>query len=80
MKCAEMPKLFYKHIVLWEDLEFFDDGTYETRPIQILDRRDQVLRNKVIPLVKILWLHHGAEEATWELETEIHSKYPELFS
>ena len=62
------------HIVHWEDLEIFDDGTYETRPIQILDRRDRMLRNKAISLVKVLWLHHGAEEATWELETEIRHK------
>ena len=68
------------HIVYWEDLEIFDDGTYETRPIQILDRRDKVLRNKASPLVKVLWLHHGAEEATWKLETEIRHKYPDLFT
>ncbi|KAM7519450.1 hypothetical protein LguiB_018412 [Lonicera macranthoides] len=68
------------HIVQWENLEVVDDGTYETRPILILNCRDQVLRNKIIPLVKVLWLHHGAEEATWELETEIRGKYPELFN
>jgi hypothetical protein len=26
-----------------------------------------------------LWLHHNVEEATWELESEIRSKYPHLF-
>ena len=28
---------------------------YERQPIEILDRRDQVLRMKTIPLVEILW-------------------------
>ena len=41
-----------------------EDATYEEKPIKVLDRKEQVLRNKVIPLVKILWHHHGVEEAT----------------
>ena len=32
--------------------------------MQILDRREQVLRNKTIPLVKVLWRSHTVEEAT----------------
>ncbi|MBM1124184.1 hypothetical protein JQN44_27285 [Klebsiella pneumoniae] len=39
----------------------------------------QQLRKKSIPLVKILWKHHGQEEATWERESEIRTKYPHLF-
>ena len=37
------------------------------------------LRNKQIPLVKVLWRNHGLEKATWEVEEEIREKYPELF-
>ena len=37
------------------------------------------MRTKKIPLVKVLWRHHGFEEATWELEDEMQKKYPELF-
>ena len=44
-----------------------------------MDRRVQVLRGKTIPLVKGLWKHHGAEEATWEREVEVQEKYPDLF-
>ncbi|GFY97535.1 hypothetical protein Acr_12g0000760 [Actinidia rufa] len=51
----------------------------EERPIRVLDTRDQVLRGKTIPLVKVLWLHHGVEEATWERESEVRVKYPDLF-
>ena len=46
----------------------------------MLDTRDQVLRGKTIPLVKILWLHHGVEEATWERESEVRAKYPDIFN
>ena len=39
-----------------------------------------VLRNKIIRLVKVVWQHHGVEEATWEPELEIREKYPHLFA
>ena len=53
---------------------------YEERPRKILDVQERVLRNKVIPLVKVLWEHQGVEEATWELEAEVKKRYPELFT
>ena len=68
------------HVLDWGDLTINEDVTYEERPIRVLDSRDQVLRGKTIPLVKVLWLHHGVEEATWERESEVRAKYPDLFS
>ena len=56
----------------------FEDATYEERPIQILDQKEQVLRTKTILLVKVLWQHHDVEEATWELESMIRERYLEL--
>ena len=53
---------------------------YEERPREILDVQERLLRNKVIPLVKVLWEHHRVEEATWELEADLKKKYPELFT
>ena len=37
------------------------DATYEEGPREILDKKEQVLRTKIIPLVKVLWDHHGVE-------------------
>ena len=48
--------------------------------MQLLDRKDKVLRNKTIPLVKVLWKNSKSEEATWELEADMREKYPELFA
>jgi hypothetical protein len=42
--------------------------TYEETPMRILDRNDQVLKNKSISLVKVLWNNHLVEEGSWELE------------
>ncbi|CAL8155924.1 unnamed protein product [Prunus armeniaca] len=68
------------HVLDWGELNLDEELSFEERPIQILDHKEQVLRTKIISLVKVLWLHGNTEEATWELETEIRKKYPELFS
>ena len=48
--------------------------------MQIVDRREQVCRNKVILLVKVLWKNHEREAATWEPEAQMRRQYPQLFS
>ena len=67
------------HVLEWGGLQLEADASFEERPIQILDSRDQVLRGKTIQLVKVLWSHHGVEEATWEREADIRTRYPDLF-
>jgi hypothetical protein len=47
--------------------------------MRILDRNDQVLRNKNISLVKVLWSDYLVEEGSWELEESMRNKYPHLF-
>ena len=43
------------HILETPTVEVKDDLSYEEQAVQILNRREQVLRNKTIPLVKVLW-------------------------
>ncbi|XP_024018739.1 uncharacterized protein LOC112090811 [Morus notabilis] len=74
-KCQPNPET----IVQWYDVPIQYDTTYEEVPIQILDRKMKSLRQREIPLVKVLWQHHGVEEATWELETTMQERYPYLF-
>ena len=38
------------------------------------------LRNKRIPLVKVLWKNHKMEEATWKSEETMHQQYPQMFN
>ncbi|GAV75852.1 Chromo domain-containing protein [Cephalotus follicularis] len=68
------------HVLQWEPLELRTDLSFEEIPIRILDRRIKQLRSKTIPLVKVLWQYHGVEEATWEREDDMRTKYPQLFS
>ena len=37
-----------------QPIELKDNLTYKEQPMQIEDRKEQILRNKVIPLVKVL--------------------------
>ena len=67
------------HVLSYENLELDSDLSFEDQPVQILDRKNKVLRNKTIPLVKVLWRNNKVEEATWELESDMISQYPELF-
>ncbi|KAL5567501.1 hypothetical protein UlMin_024077 [Ulmus minor] len=66
------------HVLEHEPIQVNEDLTYEEKPVQILDRKDKTLRNKVIPLVKVLWRNHKIEEATWEREDDMRINYPEL--
>ena len=60
-KCIPNPS----HVLTEQPVEIQENLTYEEEPMQILDRREQVLHNKTIPLVKVLWRSHTVEEATW---------------
>lgn len=68
------------HVLPLESLDLQEDLTIHEEVVQILDRKDQVLRNRVIPLVLVLWKHHGHEEATWEREEDVRDVYPYLFA
>ncbi|XP_073064076.1 uncharacterized protein [Primulina eburnea] len=67
------------HVLPPDEVELDQTLSYIERPIQILDRKDKQLRNKLIPLIKVQWNRHGVEEATWELKDKMRQKYPELF-
>lgn len=57
-----------EHIWLVEDVVVDKKFTYEERPEKIVDRKDQVLRTRTIPYVKVKWRNHSEREATWELK------------
>jgi len=56
------------YILNFEELDMDDCVSYVESLVQILDRKEQVLRTKTIPLVKVIWQHHGIEGPTWEIE------------
>lgn len=46
------------HVINWKEFQLQEDVSYEEKPMNILDKKEQVLRNKIILLVKVLWQHH----------------------
>ncbi|KAL0556280.1 hypothetical protein IC582_004792 [Cucumis melo] len=67
------------HVVDYEPLEIDENLSYTEQPVEVLAREVKTLRNKEIPLVKVLWRNHRVEEATWEREDDMRSRYLELF-
>ncbi|XP_073061840.1 uncharacterized protein [Primulina eburnea] len=68
------------HVLRYESLELLPNLSYDEMPVQILDRKVKVLRNKEIGIVKVLWRNQVIEEATWEPEEEMKHRYPNLFN
>ncbi|KAK5775382.1 hypothetical protein PVK06_043266 [Gossypium arboreum] len=68
------------HVISPSEIEIQANMSYEEEPIRILSREVKELRNKRVPLVKVLWLKHGIEEATWETENTMRERYPNLFT
>ena len=67
------------HVIRDEPIQIKENMTYQLVPASILDTDVKQLRNKTIPLVKVLWEGLTPEEATWELEEVMRKKYPKLF-
>ena len=68
------------HVLREQPVQLKENLTYEEIPVQIVDCKEQVLRSKVIPLVKVLWKNHEREAATWEPEVQMCLQYSQLFS
>ena len=67
------------HVVDWGQIKVDTDETFEEGPVCILDSRDQVLRRKIVRLVRVLWRHYGVEKSMWERKDTMRATYPFLF-
>jgi hypothetical protein len=44
-------------------------------PMRVLDQKERKSRRHTIKMYKIQWSHHTEEEATWETESYLNTKY-----
>ncbi|WVZ75823.1 hypothetical protein U9M48_023852 [Paspalum notatum var. saurae] len=51
------------------------DLTYQEQPIKILDQKQRATRRRTINFYKVQWSNHSEEEATWEQEEFLQTKY-----
>jgi hypothetical protein len=64
-----------------ETIPIRENLSYEEVPMKIIDKKENELRRRRIPMVKVLWSNHQSlEEALWELEETMCDKYPHLFA
>ena len=68
------------HILPVQDVQVQVDFSYDEEPKAIMAREVKQLRNKQVPLVKVLWQHQGKEEVTWEPEAIMKAQYLQLFT
>ncbi|KAA0051543.1 pol protein [Cucumis melo var. makuwa] len=66
------------HVVDYKPLEIDENLSYTEQPVEVLAREVKMLRNRKIPLVKVLWRNHRVEEATWEREDDIRACVTEV--
>jgi hypothetical protein len=57
-----------EHVLNEEPLQLQSNLSYVEKPVKVIERSVKELRNKKILMVKILWEHHGSQDATWETE------------
>ena len=65
------------HVLEAPPIELNEDLSFE---VQLVDQRLKELRNKVIPMVKVLWQSDIVEEMTSETEASMMSHYSYLFT
>jgi hypothetical protein len=66
-------KIEANQIIIQQDL------TIDAQPVRVLEFSECVMRNHTIKYIKILWSNQTKREATWELESTMCNKYPDLF-
>ena len=67
------------HILPLQEVQVQADFSYDEEPKAVLDQEVKQLQNKQVQLVKMIWKHHGREEATWEPKLTMKAQYPQLF-
>ena len=75
-KCIGDPET----VVPIEGVDIQNSLSYKEFLVEISDYQICRLRNKEVPLVKVLWWNQSVEGATWEAEANMQTKYPYLFS
>ncbi|XP_041004057.1 uncharacterized protein LOC121249414 [Juglans microcarpa x Juglans regia] len=66
-------------VMKFDEIQLQPNLSYSEWLVQIMDRTEYELRNRKIPLVKVLWNNPEFEEATWKREDTMRNECPYLF-
>ncbi|KAI4381642.1 hypothetical protein MLD38_007699 [Melastoma candidum] len=68
-----------RHVLHDEQIEVAPNLQVATEPVEIVDRMEKQLRHRVVPMVRVRWVHGNIEELTWDTESKMKEMYPYLF-
>jgi hypothetical protein len=73
-KCVRLPT----EVLPEPELELEPDLSCQEHPVRILDQKERSTRARSIRMYKVQWSHHTEEEATWETEDFLCSRFPDF--
>jgi hypothetical protein len=73
-KCVCLPT----EVLPEPKIEIEPDLSYQEHPVRVLDQKERSTRAKSIRMYKVQWSHHSVEEATWETEEFLRSRFPDF--
>ncbi|WVZ63561.1 hypothetical protein U9M48_013184 [Paspalum notatum var. saurae] len=73
-KCLRVPE----EAVDTSQIQIEPDLTYEEKPMKVLDQKQRSTRRKAVNFYEVQWSNHSEEEATWETEEYLQTKYPDF--
>jgi hypothetical protein len=74
-KCEQIPEA---QIIEDTNVEIETDLSLAEYPMRVLDQKERQTRRQGVKMYKIQWSHHTKEEATWETEKFLNTKYPDF--
>jgi RNA polymerase-interacting CarD/CdnL/TRCF family regulator len=75
-KCLRIPE----ERIEPQGIRIKSDLKYREQPVQVLDTKDRVTRNKVVRTYKIQWSHHDDGDATWETKEYLQNTYKNFYN
>ncbi|XP_069154567.1 uncharacterized protein [Solanum lycopersicum] len=68
------------YIIHWYSVLLDDNLSYDEELIDILDREVRKLRSKEIAYIKVQWKNRPVVDSILESQTDMHERYPHLFT
>jgi hypothetical protein len=73
-KCVRLPT----EVLPEPEIEIEPDLSYQEHLVKVLDQKERSTRARSIRMYKVQWSHHSVEEATWETEDFLRSRFPDF--
>jgi hypothetical protein len=73
-KCVRLPM----EVLPEPKLEIEPDLSYQEHLVKVLDQKERSTRARSIRMYKIQWSNHSEEEAAWETEDFLRSRFPDF--